>query len=163
VRIRHTEISLAPDGGIAHLTMTVHTPNAPTPRLRSRVVTANFTRDSVRIAIQDSAGTRDTAFAIGGELTFPHVSMMYSVIEPEVAQAMLRGAAAHLAAGDSVPFHQWYPDRDIGETFVLHDGWVHPVANGRVELWHDWLSGIGDLTVDSAGRMLTYSGMRSTY
>jgi len=32
-----------------------------------------------------------------------------------------------------------------------------------VELRHDWLSGTGDVTVDSSGRMLTYSGMRSTY
>jgi hypothetical protein len=32
-----------------------------------------------------------------------------------------------------------------------------------VELRHDWLAGTGDVTVDSSGRMLTYSGMRSTY
>ncbi len=32
-----------------------------------------------------------------------------------------------------------------------------------MELRHDWLSGTGDVTVDSSGRMLTYSGMRSTY
>ena len=32
-----------------------------------------------------------------------------------------------------------------------------------MELRHGWLSGTGDVTVDSAGRMLTYSGMRSTY
>jgi hypothetical protein len=32
-----------------------------------------------------------------------------------------------------------------------------------VELRHDWLAGTGEVTVDSAGRMLTYSGKRSTY
>jgi hypothetical protein len=32
-----------------------------------------------------------------------------------------------------------------------------------VELRHGWLAGTGDVTVDSTGRMLAYSGMRSTY
>jgi hypothetical protein len=32
-----------------------------------------------------------------------------------------------------------------------------------VVLRHDWLSGYGDVTVDTSGRMLSYSGMRSTY
>ena len=40
---------------------------------------------------------------------------------------------------------------------------MHPHAGGKVELRHDWLAGTGDVTVDSGGRMLTYSGMRSTY
>ena len=60
-------------------------------------------------------------------------------------------------------FRQFYPDRDVGPSFTLHRGWVHPHTGGRVELRHDWLAGTGDVTVDSGGRMLTYSGMRSTY
>jgi hypothetical protein len=32
-----------------------------------------------------------------------------------------------------------------------------------VVLRHDWLAGFGDVTIDSSGRMLSYSGMRSTY
>jgi hypothetical protein len=163
VRLRHTEMTLAPDGTITHMVMDVRTPNASSPARRSRRVTADMTHDSVRVSIRDSAGVKDTAFAIGGDITVPHVSMMYGVIELEIATAIARGAAAHMAAGDSVPFHQFYPDRDIGENFVLHSGWVHPMPGGKVELWHDWLSGIGDATVDSGGRMLTYSGQRSTY
>jgi hypothetical protein len=89
--------------------------------------------------------------------------MMYSVIELEIAAALRKAAANGLAPGDSVMFRQFYPDRDIGPSFVLHRGFVHPVGGGKVELWHDWLSGTGDVTVDSSGRMLTYSGMRSTY
>src|SRR3712207_8351948 len=34
---------------------------------------------------------------------------------------------------------------------------------GKVELRHGWLAGTGDVTVDGSGRMLTYSGARSTY
>ena len=89
--------------------------------------------------------------------------MMYSVIELEIAAALRRAAATGLAAGDSVLFRQFYPDRDVGPSFTLHRGFVHPHAGGKVELRHDWLSGTGDVTVDSSGRMLTYSGMRSTY
>jgi Protein of unknown function (DUF2911) len=40
---------------------------------------------------------------------------------------------------------------------------VHRAGGDSVVLRHDWLSGSGDATVDSAGRLLTYSGMRSTY
>jgi hypothetical protein len=143
--------------------MNVRTPNATTAARRFRRVTADYTADSVRVSVHDSSATRDTAFKTGGAITVPHVSMMYGVIELEIATAIARGAAAHLAAGDSVPFRQFYPDRDVGPSFALHSGWVHPAPGGKVELWHDWLSGIGDATVDSAGRMLSYSGQRSTY
>lgn len=163
VRLRHTEIALAPDGSPRHMEMDIRTPNATTPRTRARHVSADMTADSVKVSIRDSSGVKDTAFATGGAITVPHVSMMYSVIELEIAAALKRGAAAHLTAGDSIGFRQFYPDRDIGPSFVLHHGWVHPVGGGKVELWHDWLAGIGDVTVDSAGRMLTYSGARSTY
>jgi len=163
VRVRHTELTLAPDGSITHMVMDVRTPNAPSPRERGRRVTADVTHDSVKVSVRDSAGVKDTAFANGGAITVPHVSMMYSVIELEMAAAMNRGAAAHIAAGDSIPFRQFYPDRDIGESFVLHNGWVHPLPGGKVELWHDWLSGMADATFDAEHHMLTYSGARSTY
>lgn len=163
VRLRHTEFALAPDGSILHMTMDVRTPSGATPRERGRRVTAEFTRDSVRISIRDSSGVTDTAFATGGALTVPHVSQLYSVIELEIAAAMARGVAAKMSAGDSVPFRQFYPDRDIGPSFVLHSGFVHPLPNGKVELWHDWLSGIGDATLDTDRRLLSYSGERSTY
>jgi hypothetical protein len=88
---------------------------------------------------------------------------MYSVIELEIAAALRRAAAAGLAPGDSVLFRQFYPDRDVGPSFVLHRGYVHLHAGGRIELRHDWLAGTGDVTVDSSGRMLTYSGKRTTY
>jgi hypothetical protein len=40
---------------------------------------------------------------------------------------------------------------------------VRPLAGGRAEIAHDWLSGIGEATFDSARHMLHYSGDRSTY
>lgn len=163
VRRRHTEFDLAGDGTIRRMVMDVRTPNGPTPGERGRRVTADFSKDKVTISVRDSSGVRDTSFATGGAITVPHVSMMYSVIELEIAAALRRAAATGLQAGDSVPFRQFYPDRDVGPSFVLHRGFVQPHPGGKVELWHDWLSGTGDVTVDSGGRMLTYSGMRSTY
>jgi hypothetical protein len=163
VRRRHTEFDLARDGTIRHMVMDVHTPNGGSPRERGRRVTADFARNTVNISVRDSAGVRDTSFVTGGVITVPHVSMMYSVIELEIAAALHRAAATGLGPGDSVMFRQFYPDRDVGRSFVLHRGFVHPLTAGKVELWHDWLSGTGEVTVDSSGRMLTYSGMRSTY
>jgi hypothetical protein len=163
VRRRHTEFDLAPDGRIRQMVMDIRTPNGPSPRERGRRVTARFTDDAVRITVRDSSGERDTAFATGGVITVPHVSMMYSVIELEIAAALRQAAATGLAPGDSVPFRQFYPDRDVGPSFTMHRGWVHPRPGGKVELRHGWLAGTGDVTVDSSGRMLTYSGARSTY
>jgi hypothetical protein len=145
------------------MVMDVRTPNGPSPRERGRRITADVSRQRVSISVRDSSGVRDTSFATGGAITVPHVSMMYSVIELEIAAALRRAAAAGLKPGDSVPFRQFYPDRDVGPSFTLHPGFVHPRPGGKVELRHGWLSGTGDVTVDSSGRMLTYSGMRSTY
>ena len=163
VRRRHTEFDLAPDGTIRHMVMDVRTPNGPSPRERGRRVTADFSKDRVTISVRDSSGERDTSFVTGGAITVPHVSMMYSVIELEIAAALRRAAATGLAPGDSVMFRQFYPDRDVGPSFTMHRGFVVPRGGGKVELRHGWLAGTGDVTVDSAGRMLTYSGTRSTY
>jgi hypothetical protein len=163
VRQRHTEFDLAADGRIRRMVMDVRTPNGRTPKERGRRVTADFSHSAVTISVRDSSGERDTAFATGGAITVPHVSMMYSVIELEIAAALRQAAATSLQPGDSVLFRQFYPDRDVGPSFTLHRGYVHPLPGGKVELRHDWLAGTGDVTVDSGGRMLTYSGMRSTY
>src|SRR4051812_17390742 len=163
VRQRHTEFDLNADGTIRHMVMDVRTPNGRSPRERGRRVTTDFSPDRVTISVRDSSGVRDTSFATGGAITVPHVSMMYSVIELEIAAALRRAESTGLAPGDSVLFRQFYPDRDVGPSFTLHRGYVHPHAGGKVELRHDWLAGTGDVTVDSGGRMLAYSGMRSTY
>jgi hypothetical protein len=162
VRRRHTEFDLNADGTIRKMVMDVRTPNGASPRERGRRVTAEFGKDRVDISVRDSAGVRDTAFATGGAITVPHVSMMYSVIELEIAAALERAAATG-SPGDSVLFRQFYPDRDVGPSFTMHRGFVVPRGGGKVELRHGWLAGTGDVTVDSAGRMLTYSGARSTY
>ncbi len=161
VRLRHTEITLAPDGSIRHLVMDVRTPSEPAPQ-RARRVVADVTGDSVHIAKRDSTGTRNIAFATGGVLTMAHVPQMYSLYELYFDAALKHAAATKLAPGDSVYLHQFYLDREFDD-FPLHDGFVHPLPRGRAEIWHDWLAGIGEATFDSSYHMLSYSGARSTY
>lgn len=163
VRQRHSEFELDKDGRIQTMVMDVRTPSGKTPAARGRRVTADFSNDVVRISVRDSAGVRDTSFNTGGAITVPHVSMMYSVIELEVAAALRRMDAGTARAADTASLRQFYPDRDVGPAFALHHGVVRAVADRKVELRHDWLSGVGDITVDSAGRLMTYSGKRSTY
>src|SRR5215213_2556336 len=133
VRRRHTEFDLNQDGTIRRMVMDVRTPNGRTPSERGRRVTADVSNDRVSISVRDSGGVRDTAFATGGAITVPHVSRMDSVIELESAAA-LRQAAGGLTPGDSVMFRQFYPDRDVGPSFTLHRGFVHPKGGGKVEL-----------------------------
>lgn len=161
VRQRHTEFELARDGRIRRMTMIVRSPNGLSPKERGRTITADFSGDRVDISVRDSAGVRDTSFNTGGAITVPHVSMMYSAIELEIAAAIR--AAAGRKSGDSVMFRQFYPDRNVGPSFTLHRGWVHFRGGDTVVLRHDWLAGYGDVMVDSGGRMQTYDGSRSTY
>jgi hypothetical protein len=163
VRQRHTVIDLGEDGKLTRMVMDVRTPSGRTPAERGRQVTANFTKDSVMVIITDSGGVSRRAFRTGGALTVPHVSMLYSVIELEIASALRRNGATVIAAGDSSSFRQFYPDRDVGPDFVLHSGWVFRRGRDSVVLRHDWLSGSGDVIVDTLQRMMRYSGMRSTY
>src|SRR5215203_1280749 len=93
VRRRHTEFDLDSDGTIRHMVMDVRTPNGPSPRERWRRVTADVSNDVVKISVRDSSGVRDTSFATGGAITVPHASMMYSVIELEIAAAFRQAAA----------------------------------------------------------------------
>jgi hypothetical protein len=161
VRQRHTEITLGSDGGIRHLTMGIVTPSEPAAQ-RVRYVVADVSADSVRITKTDSTGTKRIAFATGGAITMAHLPQMYSLYDLYFAAALQRADSLKLAAGDSVRVRQFYIDREF-DRFPLHEGYVRPVKNGRAEIRHDWLSGIGEATFDSAHHMRTYSGARTTY
>ena len=162
VRERHTEATLAPDGHITRLVMDIRTPSARLATDRERHVTAEIAQDSLRVVVRDSSGTHTLAFATAGALMMPHVQQQYSLIELYINAARARGLAAGMKAGDSVAVTQFYPDFGL-DRFPLHDGFVHPLPNGKVEIWHDMLAGVGEASFDSAGRMLAYSGAQSTY
>jgi hypothetical protein len=160
VRQRHTEIQLAPNGGIRRLVMDIVTPSESTKQ-RLRRVTVNVTGDSVHITKRDSAGTVRRDFATGGAIAMAHLPQMYSLYELyfDAALGMMKATPA---ARDTARLRQFYIDREF-DRFPLHTGRVWRKPDGKLDISHDWLSGIGEATVDSSGRLLGYSGARTTY
>ncbi|HEU4556881.1 MAG TPA: DUF2911 domain-containing protein [Longimicrobium sp.] len=161
VRRRHTRIELGSDGGIRRLVMEIHTPSEPAGQRERRVV-AEVTADSVRVSKRDDTGTVTRAFATSGGMAMAHVPQMYSLYELHFAAALKRAAVMERGAGDTVQMRQFYIDREF-DRFPLHHGVVRPLPGGRAEIAHDWLAGTGEGTFDSAYRMLSYSGARTTY
>jgi len=161
VRRRHTEITLAPDGGVRHLEMDIRSPSEPEGR-RLRHVVADVTADSVRVSRRDSLSRNHVGFATGGGLVVAHVPQMYSLYELYFESATRQAAATKLAAGDSVHLHQFYVDREF-DNFPLHNAFVRPLPGGKADIWHDWLAGVGTATLDSSGQLLSYSGAGTTY
>jgi hypothetical protein len=161
VRRRHTEIELGPSSTIRHLVMDIHTPSEPANQ-RERHVTADVTADSVHILQTDKAGKLRHDFGTNGAVAMAHVPQMYSLYELYFDAAFARAAALKRVPGDTVQLRQFYLDREF-DRFPLHHGVVRVLADNRAEIQHDWLSGTGQATFDSAGRMLTYSGARTTY
>jgi len=160
VRQRHTEIELAPNGGIRRLVMDIATPSEPTNQ-RHRRVTVNVTTDSVHITKQDSTGTVRRNFATGGGIAMAHLPQMYSLYELYF-DAALGKLGTNPAGRDTVHLRQFYIDREF-DRFPLHTGRVWRRPDGKLEISHDWLAGIGVADVDSSGRLLSYSGSRTTY
>jgi hypothetical protein len=161
VRRRHTEIELGDASTIRRLVMDIHTPSEPANQ-RERHVTADVTADSVHILQTDDAGKLRHDFATNGAVAMAHVPQMYSLYELYFDAAFARAAALKRVPGDTLQLRQFYIDREF-DRFPLHHGVVRLLADNRAEIQHDWLSGTGQATFDSTGRMLTYSGARSTY
>jgi hypothetical protein len=161
VRVRHTEIELGADGGIGHLAMQIYTPSEPAKQ-RNRRVVVDVTKDSVHISKKDETGTVQRAFATDGGMAMAHLPQVYSLYELYFAAALKRAEGSQGAVGDTEPMRQFYIDREF-DRFPLGHGVVRPLPGGRAEIVHDWLAGVGAATFDSADRMLSYSGARTTY
>jgi len=160
VRQRHTEITVRPDGGIKRIVMDIHTPSEPEDQ-RDRHVVADVTDNEIVVTKTDKSGKLERKFPTGGSIAMAHVPQMYSLYDLFFQAGLDRIAATH-PAGDTVRFKQFYIDREF-DKFSLHGGTIHKIANGKAEIWHDWLAGHGDADVDSANRLVKYSGARTTY
>lgn len=159
VRQRHTEIVVAPDGGIQRLVMDVTTPSEP-EKQRERHIVADVTKDSVLMVKRDKERSVRWAFGTGGSPVMAHVPQMYSLYELYFAAGLQRMAAT--GAGEAARLRQFYIDREF-DRFPLHSGVVRRRGDGKVEIFHDWLAGIGEATLDSSRHLLHYSGARTTY
>lgn len=160
VRTRHTEITLDQNGGIHHLVMDVATPSDSAKRQKLHVV-ADVTKDSVIMVKTDGTGAMRWAFAHGGAIVMAHVPQMYSLYELYFQAAMKKMAVAP-QPGDTVQMRQFYTDRQF-DRFPLHHATVRKVSATHAQIYHDWLSGIGDATLDSSFHMTAYSGAGTTY
>lgn len=161
VRQRHTEIDIANNGSIRRLVMDIHTPSE-SENQRDRRVEAEVSGDSVRISKRDGTGTKRRAFATGGGIAMAHLPQMYSLYELYFAAALRRADTLKIASGERVPMRQFYIDREF-DNFPLHQGFVRTLPGGKAEIRHDWLSGTGEAILDSSYRLLSYSGLRTTY
>lgn len=161
VRIRHTVVELNDDGSIHQLTMDITTPSEPAGQRKRRVV-ATVTGDKVHLSKTDSTGTVNRDFATEGGIVEAHVPQMYSLYELYFAAALQHARTAKLATGTPVAVRQFYIDREF-DRFPLGTGHVTDVGNGKATIRHDWLSGTGEATLDSNKRLISYSGVNTTY
>ena len=161
LRQRHTEITLSPNGGIAHLVMDITTPSEPTGQ-RHRRVEADVKGDTVHLSKRDSTGVKSYTFPNGGGITMAHLPQMYSLYELYFAAALRHLAEQQKGVGDTAQLRQFYIDREF-DRFPLHGGIVKQTANDRAEIEHDWLAGTGVATLDSNRHLVHYSGAGTTY
>lgn len=161
VRERHATVTLAPDGGIRRFEMDVTTPSEP-EKQRVRHIVTDVNRDSVIMIKHDRTGATRWAFAHGGEPVVAHVPQMYSLYELYFNAAAQQPPNAANAAADTVRLRQFYVDREF-DRFPLGHATVRRLPNNRAEVWHDWLSGVGEAALDSSHRLVEYSGTRTTY
>ena len=161
LRKRHTVATLGPEGQLQRLVMDIETPSEP-EKQRQRHIIADVTADSVLLVKRDGNGGVRWAFATAGGMAMPHLPQMYSFYEMYFDAALQRGAKRHVPVNDTVMMRQFYIDREF-DRFPLHHGAVWNRGDGKVEIAHDWLAGIGEARVDSNRRLLSWSGDRTTY
>jgi hypothetical protein len=159
VRRRHTEIDLRPDGSVRRLSMDIHTPSEPENQ-RDRHVDVEVNESSVSITKRDASGTLHKDFVIRDTLVVAHVPQMYSLYDLYFAAA--RKHIRSPKGDDTVRMRQFYVDREF-DRFSMHNATVRLLPNSKAEIWHDWLAGTGEATLDSAGHLMSYSGARTTY
>ncbi|HEY0433186.1 MAG TPA: DUF2911 domain-containing protein, partial [Chitinophagaceae bacterium] len=118
--------------------------------------------NKVHLTKSDSSGTVTRDFATGGSIVVAHVPQMYSLYELYFAAGSKQAAASKLAPGTPVQMRQFYIDREF-DRFPLGHATVTPMAGGKAQVYHDWLSGTGEATLDSSYHLLAYSGAGTTY
>jgi len=161
LRKRHTVVTLGPDGALRRLEMDIETPSEP-EKQRTRHVIADVTTDSVLLVKRDGNGGVRWAFATNGGVAMPQLPQMYSFYEVYLDAALQRARKLGVPVNDTVQMRQFYIDREF-DRFPLHRGIVWDRGGGKVEIAHDWLAGIAEATLDSARRLVSWSGDRTTY
>ena len=149
---RKWEATLGPGGSVRHWALHTHVPN-PGPGIADLYHEAFFTDSTVRLIRRAGTDTMDVTYAKGYAVAVPWNAFLYGTYD------VLFQAARE------------FPDTTkIGQYFF--EGWtegtlgfarVRRLGGDSVAITSTGLSGTGIAHLDSAGRMLSYSGARTTY
>lgn len=148
---KHWEVSFHPDGTIDTWTLDKDVANPGTGEAKHAHYEATFTRDSVIVIGRNGRQQQAAVIKDTRAVTVPWESYVYGNYELLFELAMKQ-------AGDSVPVAQLQPGYGRFGT-----GLVRKQADGTVTFVTTGLAGTGMARLDSAGRMLSYSGEHTTY
>ena len=149
---RRWQATLAPDGSLRHWTMDTRIPNAPPGEqdLHHELEIGDRTLHVVRRAGTD---TIDRPFRDPYMRTVPWNAFVYGTYELLFQAA--RGLPDSIRVGQY--FFEGWSEGKLGWARLRRLG------DGRIAIMSTGLAGSGEARIDSAGRMLSYSGEGTTY
>ena len=149
---RRWEATLAPDGSVRRWVMDTHVPNAPEGE-RDLHHEIERTDGAIRMVRQAGRDSMDRTVREPSMRTVPWNAFLYATSELLFQNA--RGLPDTARVGQYF-FEGWAEGR-------LGFARVRPLGDGRVSITSTGLAGSGVAELDSAGRMLAYSGAGTTY
>ncbi len=149
---RRWEATLAPDGSVRRWVMDTHVPNAPEGE-RDLHHEIERTDGAIRMVRQAGKDSMDRTVREPSMRTVPWNAFLYATSELLFQNA--RGLPDTARVGQYF-FEGWAEGR-------LGFARVRPLGDGRVSITSTGLAGSGVAELDSAGRMLAYSGAGTTY
>lgn len=149
---RHWEAELADDGTVKHWSQDTYVPNAAAPDQHIHY-TADFSGDAVRLSRETDAGSRDWSYKNVYPATVPWNAFVYGTYELLLDAARRSPDAKRIGQY----FFEGWDEAHIGYAVVgRKDDRTYSIGSTG-------LAGTGEARVDSAGRMLSYSGAGTTY
>lgn len=149
---RRWEATHAPDGSVRRWVMDTHVPNAPEGE-RDLHHEIERTDGAIRMVRQAGRDSMDRTVREPSMRTVPWNAFLYATSELLFQNA--RGLPDTARVGQYF-FEGWAEGR-------LGFARVRPLGDGRVSITSTGLAGSGVAELDSAGRMLAYSGAGTTY
>ena len=149
---RRWEVTLAPDGSVERWVMDTHVPNAPEGE-RDLHHEIERRDGAIRMVLQAGKDSMDRTVREPSMRTVPWNAFLYATSELLFQNA--RGLPDTARVGQY--FFEGWAEGKLG--FAR----VQPLDAGRVSITSTGLAGSGVAELDSAGRMLSYSGAGTTY
>lgn len=149
---RHWEAELAGDGTVKRWMQDTYIPNAA-PADQHIHYTADFSGDAVRLSRGADTGSRNWAYKKGYAATVPWNAFVYGTYELLLDAARRLPGVKHIGQY----FFEGWDEGHIGYAAVERKN------DSTYSISSTGLAGSGEAHVDTAGRMLSYSGAGTTY